>query len=38
MVLRDLKFNKTVNRWKDLRDASNAAAQKAFAGYRFDLQ
>jgi len=38
MILRDLKFNQTVNRWKDLRDASNQAAQRAFAPYRFDLQ
>jgi hypothetical protein len=38
MVLRDLRFNQTVNRWMDLRDASNEAAQRAFAPYRFDLQ
>jgi hypothetical protein len=38
LILRNLEFKKQVNRWKDLRDTSNANAQNAFAKYRFDLQ
>jgi hypothetical protein len=38
MILRDLHFKDQVNRWKDLRDASNEEAHSAFAKYRFDLQ
>ncbi len=38
MVLRNLSFNSQSNRWMDLRDISNEAAQEAFAKYRFDLQ
>lgn len=36
MVLRDLNYPDHVQRWQDLRDASNAEAQAAFAKYRLD--
>ncbi len=36
MVLRDLNYTDHVQRWQDLRDASNAEAQAAFAKYRLD--
>ncbi len=36
MVLRDLNYPDHVQRWQDIRDASNAEAQAAFAKYRLD--
>jgi hypothetical protein len=36
MVLRDLDYSNHLQRWQDLRDASNDAAQQAFAKYRLD--
>jgi hypothetical protein len=36
MTLRDLNYTTHLQRWQDLRDASNDAAQSAFAKYRLD--
>ena len=36
MTLRDLKYSDHLQRWEDLRDASNDAAQSAFAKYRLE--
>ncbi|MGH7739097.1 MAG: hypothetical protein ACREL1_03015 [bacterium] len=36
MTLRDLDYENKSQRWQDLRDASNADAQAAFAKYRLD--
>lgn len=36
MTLRDLDYEGKSQRWQDLRDASNADAQAAFAKYRLD--
>ncbi|HVM32243.1 MAG TPA: hypothetical protein VMU88_03850 [bacterium] len=36
MTLRDLNYDGKSQRWQDLRDASNAEAQAAFAKYRLD--
>jgi len=36
MVLRDLNYTSHIQRWQDIRDASNDAAQQAFAKYRLD--
>jgi len=36
MTLRDLKFNDSRQRWRELRDASNQAAHTAFAKYRLE--
>jgi hypothetical protein len=36
MTLRDLNYSGKLQRWQDLRDASNQAAQNAFAKYRLD--
>jgi hypothetical protein len=36
MTLRDLNYTTHLQRWEDLRDASNDAAQSAFAKYRLD--
>ena len=36
MTLRDLNYPDHVQRWQDLRDASNEAAQNAFAKYRLE--
>jgi hypothetical protein len=36
MTLRDLKFNDSRQRWRELRDASNEPAQTAFAKYRLE--
>lgn len=36
MVLRDLDYSNHLQRWQDLRDASNDPAQQAFAKYRLD--
>jgi hypothetical protein len=36
MTLRDLNYPDHVQRWQDLRDASNSEAQAAFAKYRID--
>ena len=36
MVLRDLNYNNHLQRWEDIRDSSNDAAQAAFAKYRLE--
>ncbi|HEY5039395.1 MAG TPA: hypothetical protein VIJ93_10015, partial [bacterium] len=36
MTLRDLNYSNHIQRWQDLRDAANDAAQAAFAKYRID--
>ncbi len=36
MTLRDLNYTSHLQRWEDIRDASNEAAQDAFAKYRLD--
>ena len=36
MTLRDLKYSDHSQRWQDIRDASNDAAQTAFAKYRLE--
>ncbi len=36
MTLRDLNYSSHLQRWEDIRDASNEAAQDAFAKYRLD--
>jgi hypothetical protein len=36
MVLRSLDYSGKVQKWQDLRDASNEAAQSAFAKYRLE--
>ncbi len=36
MTLRDLNYTTHLQRWEDIRDASNEAAQDAFAKYRLD--
>lgn len=36
MVLRDLTYTNHLQRWQDIRDSSNDAAQQAFAKYRLD--
>jgi hypothetical protein len=36
MTLRDLNYPDHVQRWEDIRDASNSEAQAAFAKYRLD--
>ncbi len=36
MTLRDLNYTTHLQRWEDIRDASNDAAQAAFAKYRLD--
>ncbi len=36
MTLRDLNYPDHMQRWQDLRDASNQPAQAAFAKYRLD--
>ncbi len=36
MVLRDLSYSNHMQRWQDIRDSSNDAAQQAFAKYRLD--
>jgi hypothetical protein len=36
MTLRDLNYPDHLQRWQEIRDASNAEAQAAFAKYRLD--
>jgi hypothetical protein len=36
MILRDLNYPDHIQRWQDIRDASNSEAQAAFAKYRLD--
>jgi hypothetical protein len=36
MVLRDLNYSNHLQRWQDIRDSTNDAAQAAFAKYRLD--
>jgi hypothetical protein len=36
MILRDLNYPDHIQRWQDIRDASNFEAQAAFAKYRLD--
>ncbi|HJT24254.1 MAG TPA: hypothetical protein VJ873_06735, partial [bacterium] len=36
MVLRDLNYTSHIQRWQDIRDSSNDAAQAAFAKYRLE--
>jgi hypothetical protein len=36
MILRDLNYPEHIQRWQDIRDASNSEAQAAFAKYRLD--
>lgn len=36
MILRDLNYSNHIQRWQDIRDSSNDAAQQAFAKYRLD--
>jgi hypothetical protein len=36
MTLRDLNYSAHLQRWEDLRDSTNEAAQDAFAKYRLD--
>lgn len=36
MILRDLNYSDHIQRWQDIRDASNDAAQQAFAKYRLE--
>jgi hypothetical protein len=36
MILRDLDYSTHLQRWQDIRDATNDAAQQAFSKYRLD--
>lgn len=38
MILRDLNYSSHLQRWQDIRDSSNDAAQAAFAKYRLDAR